>query len=76
MEVFKTCLEASADHILRNVVTALPNTACIRNYKRRISLDPKQPEGVRKEMERQLAIPMKYKQVEVIEMDTVDDAPL
>jgi hypothetical protein len=48
----------------------------IRNYKRRISLDPQQPEGVRKEMERQLAIPMKYKQVEVIEMDTVDDAPL
>jgi len=48
----------------------------IRNYKRRISLDLQQPEGVRKEMERQLAIPMKYKQVEVIEMDTVDDAPL
>ena len=48
----------------------------IRNYKRRIAQDPNQPEGVRKEMERQLAIPMKYKQVEVIEMDTIEDAPL
>ena len=47
----------------------------IRNYKRRISLDPQQPEGVRKEMERQLAIPMKYKQTEVLEMDTSEDAP-
>jgi len=48
----------------------------IRNYKRSISLDPSQPESLRKEMERQLAVPMKYKQNEVIEMDTSDDAPL
>jgi hypothetical protein len=47
----------------------------IRNYKRSISLDPTQPESLRKEMERQLAIPMKYKQTEVIEMDASDDAP-
>jgi len=32
-------------------------------------LDPTQPESLRKEMERQLAIPMKYKQTEVIEME-------
>ena len=44
----------------------------IRNYKRSISLDPSQPESLRKEMERQLAVPMKYKQNEVIEMDTSD----
>ena len=41
----------------------------IRNYKRTIAMDPTQPESLRKEMERQLAIPMKYKQTEVIEMD-------
>ena len=46
----------------------------IRNYKRRISQDPTQPESLRKEMERQLAVPMKYKQTEVIEMDTTEDA--
>ena len=47
----------------------------IRNYKRTIAMDPTQPESLRKEMERQLAIPMKYKQTEVIEMDapTEDD---
>ena len=33
----------------------------IRNYKRSISLDLTQPESLRKEMERQLAVPMKYK---------------
>ena len=48
----------------------------IRNYKRSVSLDPTQPESLRKEMERQLLTPMKYKQNEVIEMDTSDDAPL
>jgi hypothetical protein len=48
----------------------------IRNYKRSISMDTTQPESLRKEMERQLAIPMKYKQNEVIEMDASDDAPL
>ena len=48
----------------------------IRNYKRSISLDPTQPESLRKEMERQLAVPMKYKQNEVIEMETSEDAPL
>jgi len=30
---------------------------------------------LRKEMERQLAIPMKYKQTEVLEMDSTEDAP-
>lgn len=47
----------------------------IRNYKRSISLDPSQPESLRQEMERQLAIPMKYKQTEVIEMDVSEEAP-
>ena len=44
----------------------------IRNYKRSISMDTTQPESLRKEMERQLAIPMKYKQTEVIEMDAAE----
>lgn len=48
----------------------------IRNYKRTIANDPTQPESLRKEMERQLAIPMKYKQTEVIDMDATEDAPL
>ena len=48
----------------------------IRNYKRSIANDPTQPESVRKDMERQLTVPMKYKQTEVIEMDDIDDAPL
>ena len=47
----------------------------IRNFKRTISMDPTQPESLRKDMERQLAIPMKYKQTEVIEMDESDDQP-
>ena len=47
----------------------------VRNYNRSISLDPTQPESLRKEMERQLAIPMKYKQTEVIEMDATEEAP-
>ena len=33
-------------------------------------------ESLRKEMQVQLAIPLKHKQVEVIDMDTSDDAPL
>jgi len=48
----------------------------IRNYKRSISMDTTHPESLRNEMERQLAIPMKYKQTEVIEMDTSEQAPL
>jgi hypothetical protein len=31
---------------------------------------------LRREMEKQLAIPLKHKKTEVIEMDTSDDAPL
>jgi len=45
----------------------------LRNFKRTISMDPTQPESLRKDMERQLAIPMKYKQTEVIEMDDSDE---
>ena len=39
----------------------------IRNYKKRITLDPSQPESLRKEMERQLVAPMKFKKQDVIE---------
>ena len=48
----------------------------VRNLKKQISLDKSQPESLRKEMQVQLAIPLKHKQVEVIDMDTSDDAPL
>jgi hypothetical protein len=39
-------------------------------------MDKSQPESLRKEMQVQLAIPLKHKQVEVIDMDNSDDAPL
>ena len=45
-------------------------------FNKQISLDKSQPESLRKEMQVQLAIPLKHKQVEVIDMDTSDDAPL
>ena len=48
----------------------------VRNLKKQISLDKSQPESLRKEMQVQLAIPLKHKQVEVIDMDNSDDAPL
>jgi hypothetical protein len=46
----------------------------VRNLKKQISMDKSQPESLRKEMQVQLAIPLKHKQVEVIDMDTSDDA--
>ena len=41
----------------------------VRNYKKKITMDPSQPESLRREMEKQLAAPMKHKKVEVIEAD-------
>jgi hypothetical protein len=39
-------------------------------------MDKSQPESLRREMQVQLAIPLKHKKTEVIDMDTSDDAPL
>ena len=69
------------DNLVKYLGKAMPSNLYllergIRNYKRSIANDPTQPESVRKEMERQLLTPMKYKQTEVIEMDEVEDAPL
>lgn len=41
----------------------------VRNFKKKITLDPSQPESLRREMEKQLAAPMKHKKVEVIEAE-------
>ena len=69
------------DNLVKYLGKGMPNNLYllergIRNYKRSIANDPTQPESVRKDMERQLTVPMKYKQTEVIEMDDSDDAPL
>ena len=69
------------DNLVKYLGKGMPNNLYllergIRNYKRSIANDPTQPESVRKDMERQLTVPMKYKQTEVIEMDDIDDAPL
>lgn len=69
------------DNLVKYLGKAMPNDLTVlehgvRNFKKRISLDPSQPESLRREMEKQLAIPMKHKKTEVIEMDTSDDAPL
>jgi len=69
------------DNLVKYLGKAMPNNLYllergIRNYKRAIANDPTQPQSLRQDMERQLAIPMKYKQSEVIEMNDVEDAPL
>ena len=69
------------DNLVKYLGKAMPNDLTVlehgvRNFKKRISLDPSQPESLRREMEKQLAIPLKHKKTEVIEMDTSDDAPL
>jgi hypothetical protein len=49
----------------------------LRNLKKRIASDPSQPESIRRDMKEQLAQPMKYKKVEVIEAEATlkdDDA--
>ena len=72
---------AYEDNLVKYLGKAMPNDLtvlehCVRNFKKRISLDPSQPESLRREMEKQLAIPLKHKKTEVIEMETGDEAPL
>jgi hypothetical protein len=72
---------AYEDNLVKYLGKAMPNDLTVlehgvRNFKKRISLDPSQPESLRREMEKQLTIPLKHKKTEVIEMDTSDDAPL
>lgn len=60
------------DNLVKYLGKAMPSDLSvlehgIRNYKKRITLDPSQPESLRKEMERQLAAPMKFKKQDVIE---------
>ncbi len=66
------------DSLIKFLGKGMPNNLYllekgIRNYKRRLSLDPSQPESLRKELERQLIVPMKYRQTDVIEMDVSSD---
>jgi hypothetical protein len=72
--------KAYEDGLVKYLGKAMPNDLTVleygvRNYKKKISLDPSQPESLRREMEKQLAAPMKHKKVEVIEADAtvVDD---
>ena len=72
---------AYEDNLVKYLGKAMPNDLTVlehgvRNFKKRISLDPSQPESLRREMEKQLAIPLKHKKTEVIEMETGDEAPL
>jgi hypothetical protein len=69
--------KAYEDNLVKFIGKTLPNDLTVlehgvRNLKKQISLDPTQPESLRKEMQVQLAIPMKYKQTEVIEMDAAE----
>ena len=73
--------KAYEDNLVKFIGKTLPNDLTVlehgvRNLKKQISMDKSQPESLRKEMQVQLAIPLKHKQVEVIDMDTSDDAPL
>ena len=43
--------------------------AGVRNYKKQIMSDSSQPESIRRKMKEQLAEPVKYAQVEVIEAE-------
>jgi hypothetical protein len=69
--------KAYEDNLVKFVGKTLPNDLTVlehgvRNLKKQISLDNSQPDSLRKEMQVQLAIPMKYKQNEVIEMDAAE----
>lgn len=62
------------DTLVKYLGKAMPNDLTVlehgvRNYKKKITMDPSQPESLRREMEKQLAAPMKYKKVEVIEAE-------
>jgi hypothetical protein len=66
------------DNLVKFLGKGMPNNLYlletgIRNYKRRIAQDPLQPESLRREMETQLAIPMKYKQMETIDMEPISE---
>lgn len=72
---------AYEDNLVKYLGKAMPNDLTVlehgvRNFKRRISLDPSQPESLRREMEKQLAIPLKHKKTEIIEMETGGEAPI
>ncbi len=41
----------------------------LRNFKKKLALDNSLSSGERKQLERELAAPLKYKPVDVIEMD-------
>jgi hypothetical protein len=67
--------------LVKFIGKALPNDLTVlehgvRNLKKQISMDKSQPESLRKEMQLQLAVPLKHKQALVIDMETTEDAPL
>jgi len=73
--------KAYEDNLVKFIGKALPNDLTVlehgvRNLKKKISMDKSQPESLRKEMQLQLAVPLKHKQALVIDMETTEDAPL
>jgi hypothetical protein len=62
------------DNLIKYLGKEMPNDLHVlergvRNYKKRIAMDTSQPKSLRDTMERQLAEPLKYKKVDVIEME-------
>jgi len=70
------------DSLIKFLGKAMPSNLSvlehgIRNYKKRLANDPTQSDNLRQEMQRQLAVPLKYQTTEVIEVDATqvsDDA--
>jgi hypothetical protein len=66
--------KAFEDTLVKYLGKAMPNDLMVleygvRNLKKKISLDASQPESLRREMEKQLAAPMKHKKTAVIEAE-------
>jgi hypothetical protein len=66
--------KAFEDTLVKYLGKAMPNDLNVlehgvRNLKKKISLDASQPESLRREMEKQLAAPMRYKKQVLIEAD-------
>ncbi len=66
--------KAYEDNLVKFISRSLPNDLTVlehgvRNLKKQISMDKSQPEGLRKEMQVQLAVPLKHKQAEVIDAE-------
>jgi hypothetical protein len=75
MGLFSASLGKSfEDTLVKYLGKAMPSDLTVlehgvRNFKKQISMDSSQPESVRSKMKEQLAAPLKYAQVEVIDVE-------